>query len=373
MSHATWVIQLKAAHHAAQLLLCQDELRAVSIPEIEAAERALLQGCDYRLRCHHPYGAIKVLAADISSYLMTSALEHQEQHFLRSGADINGSPKTVTCGYTYSAAAEDPHHQHQYLGLATLCERALSVAQSALVYSDVHFLFPPGQIAFAAVAVALDGFGYGVKLGGGMRDYLAMRFRNKSIEELSEFEGQVGKIVSLWENCSSIDLNKFAPTWHFGRDDGVAERQASELRRVFHVASHFRMSKMSSATSTMGYAILPPPVSPVQHLGYYNPHPYAHHNQYYQHYHPLPEQPQHCTYFVPIHENSGSAGRNKRRREDDENYHGHHRRNPSALHNSNNHGGGGFLQQQQYPQSSHYAHYNHGNKVARVTPVMMDH
>jgi hypothetical protein len=333
---------LKAAHHDPQLqLLCKEELRAVTIPEIEEAERALLQGCDYRLRCHHPYGAIKVLASDISNYLMDSAFE-QEGRFL-DGASEN----------------------HLFPGLSTLCERALSVAQSALVYSDVNFLFPPGQIAFAALAVALDGYGYGDKLGGGMRDYLAMRFRNKSVQERSEFESQVGKIVSLWEDCSGIDLNKFAPSWYFGRVENEAENQASELRRVFHVASRIRTYKMMPATnaSMMGYVLPLPTVSPMQQMGYYHSYPYPHHPPYYlqYHLHQHPEQSQHSTYFVPIHENGGNScnERSKRKREDDESCFCH------------------YHQQQQYHQyatSSQYTQYNHSsNKVARVTPIMMDY
>jgi hypothetical protein len=291
---------------------------------------------------------------------------------------INGSPKSVAYGYH---PAESPQI------LATLCERALSVAQSALVYSDVNFLFPPGQIAFAAIAVAVDGYGYGAKLGGGMRDYLAMRFRNKSIQELSDFEEQVGKIVSIWENCSSIDLNRFAPDWQLGRDETWEDSQALELRRVFQVASHLRMPKTTKQLNRE-YSLAPaPPVSPLQQqdmMGYYHPHPYAGHHYYYHHhqshyqypYHPEQQhqQQQKChrpsSYFVPIHENGGATatagGRNKRRREDgDVDYRRQHvhRRNHSAS-----------IAQQKYPPSSHYPYYNSvSNKVARVTPVMMDH
>ncbi|KAG7363157.1 cyclin-like protein [Nitzschia inconspicua] len=360
LSHATWVIQMKTAHHAPQLHLCQEELRAVSIQEIEAAERALLQGCDYRLRCHHPYGAIKVLASDISNYLM-----EMDSPVIEGGNGINGSPKSVFCSYHHSAA--EAHHYK----LLTLCERALSVAQSALVYSDVNFLFPPGQIAFAAIAVALDGYGYGTKLGGYMREYLAMRFRNKSFEERSDFEIQVGRIVSLWEKSSSIDLDRFSPHWHFSRDNNLEEIQAFELRRAFHLASKLRMHKSAKESLSKEHYT----VSPMPHIGYYHfdPHGSHYHHPYHfhDHYNPYHQEQQQrghpSTYFVPIHENGSiGSGRNKRRR-DGENldyYHRRcaHRRSPTS---------------HEYPPSSQYSHYfptsNSINKVARVTPIMMDH
>lgn len=410
---------MKTAHHAPHPLqhLCQEELRAVTIPEIEAAERALLPGCDYRLRCHHPYGAIKVLAFDVSNYsshMMRQDDDDEDLEPLDLNAEntnstrgaFNGSPRSVLYDY-HPATAEASGSHHNKQGLSTLCERALSVAQSALVYSDVNFLFPPGQVAFAAVAVAFDGYGFGTKLGGGMRDYLAMRFRNKSVQERSNFELQVGKIVAMWEQCPSIDLKRFAPSWHSCQDaddvDDVAleGKQVSELRHVFRTASQLRMQQAaagiqasSAAASTRESA----PVSPLHpYMGYYHPHSYGggqqhqhaprhhhlsyayhqHYRSYYDQYHPesqrqLQQQQGHsATYFVPIHENGGSSNSsNKRCREEDDHQYihrrvrRHHRRSPS-------HASVAALYP---PSSSHFPHYNSsGSKIARVTPVMMDH
>ena len=156
---------------AQKAALCREELREVSIEEIETAERHLLEGLDYRLRSHHPYGAIKVLAADIVSYLRSS------EQFLRKCYGY-GSPRTVFGGF--------PSEE----GLDSLGERALAVAQSALVYSDANFLFQPGKIAFAAVAIALEGRSYDNRLGSSMRHYLRMRFPQKSAEEMFQFESE---------------------------------------------------------------------------------------------------------------------------------------------------------------------------------------
>ncbi|KAL3905761.1 MAG: hypothetical protein SGILL_009546 [Bacillariaceae sp.] len=325
---------MKTTQHAPA---CREELKVVTIPEIEAAERALLHGCDGFLRCHHPYGAIKVLASDISSFLIMNSEPTQEFCVEGEESIISGSPKSVMYG-------QHELENRNCRNLGTLCERALSVAQWALVYSDVHFLFPPGQIAFAAVAVALDGHG----VGNGMRDYLEMRFRSKTPQELSEFEGQVGTIISLLEQCSSIDLSQFSPNWQHCRSGAVDGHQAAELHRVFYRASNLRAKTGANAARR---SPSPPPqssFSPVQPMGYYHPHHqygYHHHHQQ-QYYHPYQQHEQHCPphpqHFLPIIE---SVSRKRVREEDLQHA-------PAA-------GRAG-------------AHYNH-HKVARVTPVMMDH
>jgi hypothetical protein len=240
--------------------LCREELRAVTIEEIEAAERALLEGCDYQLRCHHPYGAIKVLAADVTSYLLSTpkenaALGYDTRVNTANSYGYNESPRSVVYGY-------QPHQLQPAEGLNTVCERALSIAQSALVYSDVNFIFPPGQIAFAAITLALDGHHAGCDAGVGprMRDYLGMRFRSKTAEELAQFEGEVWKIIRHLINCSGIDLNKFSPYWQCG-DGRAAEMQAAEIRRVFHVASRFRVMKGATFQAISHPHSLPPPSS----------------------------------------------------------------------------------------------------------------
>jgi hypothetical protein len=312
LSHATWVIQMKTQNAP----LCRDELRAVTVQEIEDAERALLQGCDYRLRCHHPYGAIKVLASDVTCYLKSSP-EFDD------GANIpgtcNASPRSVVHGF---------HVERHGDRFVTLCERALSIAQSALVYSDVNFLYPPGQIAFAAVALALDGHGFGTKMGKCMREYLCMKFRNKTPKELLGFEKQLGKIITHLENCSSIDLNKFSPNWHYLRDGGeVAERNASEIQRVFHTVSRLRVM----ARSTFQIVTPLPQMSPMQPMGYHHPHHFHHHHNYRSHHN-------------HFHHYQHEGGRKRMREEEDMWTPLHHPHHP----------------------------HPHSYKVARVTPVMME-
>ena len=204
--------------------MCREELRSVSIAEIEEAERNLLDGLDFKLRCHHPYGAIRVLAGEIAA----SVSQQISHHKVGLVPDEHGfhSPRGVRDFYADTR-------------LDTLCERALAVTQSALVYSDVNFLFPPGKIAFAAVAIALEGSVRGGCLGVMTRNYLRLRFPQKTAEALDAFEADVIEIIHEIEDCPEINLSKFLATSqrHFS---STAHYQAMEIRRVFSVAASFR-------------------------------------------------------------------------------------------------------------------------------------
>lgn len=225
LSHATSIVNLKA-HKAS---LCRDELRAVSIEEIEEAERNLLAGLDFRLRCHHPYGAIRVVAGDIASSISELTTAYHNKPVDVYGGYFAQSPR----GIDEISSSSDPHR------LNSLCERALAVAQAALVYSDVNFLYPPGKIAFAAVAIALEGKTRGGCLGPLMTNYLHIRFPHKSAEELDDFERDVTDIIYEIENCPEIDLLKFyAPVQR--RFSSPAQQRAMEIRRVFAVTAYYR-------------------------------------------------------------------------------------------------------------------------------------
>jgi hypothetical protein len=202
---------------AQKAALCREELRALSIEEIESAERNLLEGLDYRLRCHHPYGAIKVLSADIVAHLRSSD---------------KAAPKV--CGYGSPRAVYCPDDL-----LDNLSDRAVAIAQSALVYSDVNFTFQPGKIAFAAVAIALEGSACGGRLGSSMRNYLRMRFPQKTAEELGDFEFEVTRIISAIASCPAIDMNKFS-VYPRRRRSMTTQIQATEVRRVFALVARLR-------------------------------------------------------------------------------------------------------------------------------------
>mmetsp|Transcript_23640 Transcript_23640/g.55997 ORF Transcript_23640/g.55997 Transcript_23640/m.55997 type:complete len:495 (+) Transcript_23640:97-1581(+) len=330
LSHATLVVEMRASNDP----LSMDELRAVSIQEIEVAERALLEGCDYRLRSHHPYGAIKVLASDVTSYFM----KPQQRRFvpktlcLTENVNVHASPRSVACD-----AVTQPQYLDGHSGLDSLCERALSIAQSALVYSDVNFLFPPGQIAFATVALALDSHAYNNddesptcnRLGTMMREYMCARFSQKSAEELLEYEEEVSKIIASLENCSAIDLEMFTPFWqyHQRRYARTAEREAIKIRKAIFTASRLRV--MSKATS------LVVPASSVRSL---SPPPFGYHTHHHVvHFHHYQHNYKHHHYNI-------DGGCRKRERDE--------------------------VEETWTPKHQHHSHHLfHQNKIARVTPV----
>ena len=319
--------------------LSMDELRAVTIQEIEAAERALLEGCDYRLRSHHPYGAIKVLASDVVSFFMN----RQEQNTVPISKHSNFPDDSIGCGYSSPRSVVSEHsthfrHLNGYTGLDSLCERALSIAQSALVYSDINFLFPPGQIAFATVALALDSHAYSSddefpRLGTKMREYMCARFSQKSEKEISEYEEEVSKIIATLENCSSIDLELFSPFWqyHQRRYARTAEREAIKIRKAIFTASRLRV--MSRATFRVATAVptsRSPSPSP---FGYHNHHPVGHHHLCHHH------------HYKQHHYNCEGVNVNRKRERDE--------------------GGGAWTPVHQ----RHNYHQYHQSKIARVTPI----
>lgn len=201
----------------------------MSIEEIEAAERALLEGLNYQLRCHHPFGAIRVLASDVTTFLAC-----------RTEGDVKRSSRSsLQYGYRSPQTVDECYSEER---TTSLCERAVAIAQSALVYSDVNFLFPPGQIAFACVAIALEGNDYGGRLGAAMRSYLRMRFPQKTEEELCQFEFDVSSIICNLASCPAIDLHKFCSGSYTGRRHS-AQSRAAEVSRVFGVAAGIRMRR----------------------------------------------------------------------------------------------------------------------------------
>jgi hypothetical protein len=201
----------------------------VSIEEIEAAERALLEGLNYQLRCHHPFGAIRVLASDVTTFLAC-----------RREGDVKLSRRSSQqYGYRSPQTVDECYSEER---TTSLCERAIAIAQSALVYSDVNLLFPPGQIAFACVSIALEGNDYGGRLGAAMRSYLRMRFPHKTEEELCQFEFDVSSIICNLASCQAIDLHKFCSGSYTGRRHS-AQNRAAEVSRVFGVAAGIRMRR----------------------------------------------------------------------------------------------------------------------------------
>jgi hypothetical protein len=212
LSYTTSVISHKARQGTSEF---RHELRPVSVEEIEEAERNLMVGLDYRLRCHHPYGAIRIVAGEISA--------GNRGYTQQSLGDFSPRGVNFDCSD---------------VGLDSLRDRATAVAQVALVYSDVHFLYPPGKIGFAAIAITLDGRLQSGVLGPRSRKYLRQRFPQKTYDEVHAFESDVVDIIREIDSCPEIDLAKFyCPMYkRLGR---LTEQRVCEIRRAFWVAAYF--------------------------------------------------------------------------------------------------------------------------------------
>lgn len=200
--------------------MCRDELIAVSVQEIEQAEIDLMNGLDFRLRCHHPYGAIKRLSSELADSLRNKRSQ-------------------ITDLYGYRSSWSNSRELYEEELLESLCDRAIAVAQSALVYSDVSFLFAPGKIAFAAVAIALEDFDHYCQLGPRMTEYLRMRFPQKKESELADFSLEVSRIINAIASAPGIDIKIFSirPT---GRRSMAMQMHAMEVRRVFSLVARLR-------------------------------------------------------------------------------------------------------------------------------------
>lgn len=218
--------QIELLEHATELIfdrmnsapLCRNELAVVSIEEIEAAERDLMEGINYEMRCHHPFGAVRVLTGEVANFL--SKLRKSQ----------NRSPRSP-------------------LGHCDLRERSLTVAQNALLFSDAPFLFPPGQIAFASVAMCMQGDGDCLGLPRTLRAYLRTRFTTKTEEELHNFEDQVSAIVDRLADSPVIHVGALSLSRSAIFCDDEVARQADELRRVFFKVSGIRSSQTTSPRS----------------------------------------------------------------------------------------------------------------------------
>jgi hypothetical protein len=178
-------------------------------------ERFLMEGLNYEFRCHHPYSAMHALALDFTTFM--------SKH---SDAD--------------SASVDDQVEE--------LLERASAIVQRASIFSDVHFLFAPGHIGFAVIAIALGGAADGC-ISDRLHQYLRNRFSRKPRAELDDFLNIVSRIVKTLYRCPLMDLSATdRPTRQV-----VAQRAEVMKRALGRVASlrlHLHHRRGSSGPGT---------------------------------------------------------------------------------------------------------------------------
>ena len=174
--------------------------------DIEEFERLLMEGLNYQFRCHHPFSAMNALALDFTNFIAE-----------RKGDKM---ARGVLC--------DD--------GVNNLLERASGIVQRSMVFSDAQFLFAPGHIAFAVIAIALGSVNYKdgcISLE--LKEYLIDRFARKSIEELDRFIDTVESVIHALYSCDMMDLAPMDSTM----SKCVAKR-AENMKRVLSAISSLR-------------------------------------------------------------------------------------------------------------------------------------
>jgi len=172
LEKATALIALRSKN----LKSCSDlwrDVKVISAADIISSELNLLAGLNFELMCCHPFRASKALACDLTRFFK----KHDE-----------------TPELDWNRIMEDIHR------------RARTIYATASISSDIPFLFPPGQIAFASLAVAGE---IELETEAGkwfsnvaLKEYIRARFCNEMETELRSFEAQVDSISSKLRKSS---------------------------------------------------------------------------------------------------------------------------------------------------------------------------
>jgi hypothetical protein len=219
LEHASDLIQKTVMNDP----LWSNELESVTIDEIEKAERDLLHGLNYELRCHHPFNAIDILAAELENFFTRG--EDPRFFFMNSREDPGDSTLNP------SASPRHVFDIREYEVKEGMKWSARMIALNATIFSDVTFLHPPGQIAFAAISLCVPDIHKSMGLPLILRTYLRDRFISKTETALLSFEEQVSIIVEKLKESPMMDLKMLSMSCNLVRDDTVSQ-QADELRRV---------------------------------------------------------------------------------------------------------------------------------------------
>lgn len=197
LSHAATIVQARV-HHTPR---CHEELRAVSVFEIEEAERQLMFGLDYMFRCYHTSSALQNLLPDFCAF--------------RAGRDNADE-----------SAGKD---EGQLIG------KALEVARRALIFSDAPFLYTPCHAAFAIASMVSGSITKEGKMGNDIQAFLVQAFPRKTKEELLTFARIVHEVIKFLTTCPQMDLR---PT--HGRAREIVADRAEEFHRVMGLVAKIR-------------------------------------------------------------------------------------------------------------------------------------
>ena len=189
-----------------------------------------MEGLNYEMRFHHPFSAIEMLCTRIYNF-MTGLASDEEAELC--GTSFYYPKRFLTrCETFRKAQAVD------------LIENAMLIATNALIFSDAPFLFPPGQIAFAAVAMAMrvnDAYSTPRELiHPTLCAFLRNRFSSKNEHDLNDFEHKVSRIIHHLMASPVMDLKLLSLSRPSEEGDAIITEQAERLRQVFHKVSIIR-------------------------------------------------------------------------------------------------------------------------------------
>jgi hypothetical protein len=117
-------------------------------------------------------------------------------------------------------------------------EVAFDIWQRAIVFSDIPFLFAPGQIGFAVVTIAAGLVDRDDCMNDAMQDYLVTRLPLKTEEEIIHFSRQVNQIIQTLEDSPLMDLRESRI-----QSKDVVSQRAETLRAVFSTAANMRLTR----------------------------------------------------------------------------------------------------------------------------------
>uniref|UniRef100_A0A7S2Y8K3 Uncharacterized protein n=2 Tax=Entomoneis paludosa TaxID=265537 RepID=A0A7S2Y8K3_9STRA len=202
----------------------------------------MMEGVNYQFMCHHPHASIGFLVKDVASFLF-------EQKHPALDVDVASSSSSSTNDSTATTQTRpsswDEFEVEEHAN--ELLHRAMQVLHRANVFSDAPFLFAPGHIAFAIVAIVVESTNEGGFLGDIMQDYLVTRYPMQSEEEILEYTRNVSRVISLLLSNHNMDLR---PRQNVSVSEIVAQR-AAQLHRVLCRVRKMARQTAASQTATL--------------------------------------------------------------------------------------------------------------------------
>ena len=224
IAHATALVQQRV-HNAP---LCCKELRAVSVMEIEFAERLLMEGLNYEFHCHHATDFIdEIFNYNFARISLRKSNERNDR--------VDISPRSTA---TWSGCDNSMYGEVDFDFSERRRQKALDVAQRAYIFTDIPFLYAPCDIALAVVAIASgsvcrDSYCIGSTL---LHQYMDMSLETFRTERSTVVSAVSEAILNLF-NCKAMDPCLADDNF----SDHTIKNRAEELRHVMGEVATLRL------------------------------------------------------------------------------------------------------------------------------------